>query len=169
MQHWNFWNAGWSACLGFFKDTDTILDWTELTSATDLVFAPLRSTQSRSLDWERVGTAQLVKHRIKKQSWAQKWLGINSLMQSGIFSPESTFSADYVMVFVQPLCAIACINICVHTENPKPWQPYHCLDTQGNTTHTGRKGQRCSCGCCMLNQRKQPKFPQWLNEVFCFL
>ena len=32
-------------------------------------------------------------------------------------------------VFVQPSCAIACINICAHVKSPKHRQPYHCLDT----------------------------------------
>ena len=43
--------------------------------------------------------------------------------------PESTFRADSVTVPVQPLCAIACINICAHIKDPKHWQPYLCLDT----------------------------------------
>ena len=42
-----------------------------------------------------------------------------SLMQQGIFSPESTLSADSLIVFVQPAHATACINIGVHVTNPK--------------------------------------------------
>ena len=46
-----------------------------------------------------------------------------------LFLPESAFNADYLTVSVQPPCAIACINNCVHLKNPKHRQPYHCLDT----------------------------------------
>ena len=66
------------------------------------------------------------------------------------------------MVSVQPPCAITCINISVHVKNPKPCQPYHCLDTEilhalmgmgsaalaaavfypGKTTQISGKGQR---------------------------
>ena len=35
-------------------------------------------------------------------------------------------------VSVQPPCAIACINICVHVKNPKHWGPCHCLDKNKN-------------------------------------
>ena len=50
-----------------------------------------------------------------------------------IFLPQSNSSADCLTVPVQPQCAIACINICVHVKknkNKKHWQPYHCLDTK---------------------------------------
>ena len=41
----------------------------------------------------------------------------------------STFSADSHTAFVQPKCAVTCINICAHVKNLKHWLPYHCLDT----------------------------------------
>ena len=50
-----------------------------------------------------------------------------SLVFHGIFLPVSTSSADCLMVSVQPLCAITCINNSVHVKNPKPWQPHHCM------------------------------------------
>ena len=39
---------------------------------------------------------------------------------------------------VQPLCAIACINICAHFKKPKQWQLYYCWDTRKycRETHT---------------------------------
>ena len=36
-------------------------------------------------------------------------------------SPESVFSAALRTIFVQPLCAIACINISTHSNNPSHW------------------------------------------------
>ena len=47
-----------------------------------------------------------------------------------VFVPESTFRFQCLTLSVQPPCAIAGINICVHVKNPKHWQPYHCLDTR---------------------------------------
>ena len=44
--------------------------------------------------------------------------------------PESTFSFQCLTLSVQPPCAIAGINICVHVKNPKHWQPYLCLNTR---------------------------------------
>ena len=40
-------------------------------------------------------------------------------MRLGIFLPESTFSADSVTVFVQPLRAVACTDICEHVKKPQ--------------------------------------------------
>ena len=51
------------------------------------------------------------------------------------FLPESTFSAGSLVVSVQPLCAIACINICVHIKGPNHWPPDLCLDTWKYCTH----------------------------------
>ena len=51
------------------------------------------------------------------------------------FHPELTFSTNSFTVFLKPLCAIACINMCALIKNPKPWQPYHCLDTWKYSTH----------------------------------
>ena len=56
-----------------------------------------------------------------------------------IFLPESAIGADSLTVFIQPLCAITCINIGVHVQNPKHWQANHCLDTQKYAL-TGRNG-----------------------------
>ena len=56
-------------------------------------------------------------------------------VRQGMFLPESAFSADSLTVSVQPPCAIACINICVHVKNPEHWQPHHCLDTRQYCTH----------------------------------
>ena len=53
--------------------------------------------------------------------------------------PVSAFSADSLTVSAQPPCAIACINICADVNNPKHWQPYHCLDTRKHA-HTGSNG-----------------------------
>ena len=39
-------------------------------------------------------------------------------MRQGIFLPESTFSAHSLSVSVHPLCAIACIYIGVHVQDP---------------------------------------------------
>ena len=57
---------------------------------------------------------QLVGHRVQHDASTAF-----SLMQQGIFSPESTLSADSLIVFVQPARATACINIGVHVTNPK--------------------------------------------------
>ena len=38
-------------------------------------------------------------------------------------------------VFVQPSCAIACINICAYVKDPEHWQPHLCLDTGKYRTH----------------------------------
>ena len=38
-------------------------------------------------------------------------------MQQGIFSPESTFSADSLTCVRTPLCAIASINVCAHVKD----------------------------------------------------
>ena len=40
------------------------------------------------------------------------------------FSYFSTFSANTLMEFVQPLCAFACINICACIKNPQLWQHF---------------------------------------------
>ena len=38
-------------------------------------------------------------------------------MRQGIVLPESTFGAVTLTVSVQPVCAIACINICAHVKD----------------------------------------------------
>ena len=49
---------------------------------------------------------------------ARCWHRFNFPVQQGILFPESTFSADSVMVPVHPPCAITCVNICVHIKGP---------------------------------------------------
>ena len=46
-----------------------------------------------------------------------------------IFLPDGASSADFLMVSVQPPCAITHISVCTHVKNPTYWQPYHCLGT----------------------------------------
>ena len=74
--------------------------------------------------------AQLVERSTEKP-------GAVLFVWQGIFHPESTFSANSLTVSIQPLCAIACINIHTHIKNHKRWQPYHCLDTQKHCTLIG--------------------------------
>ena len=72
------------------------------------------------------------------------WLSVGSVMllNAGsahygsrvLFLPESAFSADSLTVFVQPLCAITCINICVHVTNPIG--SHTIVWTLKNTAHT---------------------------------
>ena len=50
-------------------------------------------------------------------------------------SPGINFQCRLLQCLSSPQCAITCINICAHIKNPKPWQPYHCLDTQQYYTH----------------------------------
>ena len=71
----------------------------------------------------------------------------NSLVHRGIFLPQSALSTDSLTVPVQPLCAIACINICAQMKNPKHPQPYH-----KNTAHTHRIWQHCSYAFCSHTQ-----------------
>ena len=52
---------------------------------------------------------------------------------------ECAFSADSVTVSVQPPCATACINICVHVKNPNT-DSKNVVRTQENTTDTDRNG-----------------------------
>ena len=43
---------------------------------------------------------------------------------------EFASSADSLTVSVQPPCAMACLNICAHVNDPKHWQQYyHCSET----------------------------------------
>ena len=61
-------------------------------------------------------------------------------MREVIFLPELTSSADCIMVSIQLLCAITCINICVHVTNPKQWHGTAIVWTHENTTHIDRNG-----------------------------
>ena len=85
------------------------------------------------------GIAQLVECRTEKP-------GCKRLMQvrvpwcsgKGFFFQSWTFTAGALAVSVQPLYAIACINICVHVKSHKHWQPYYW--TLESTAHTSRIG-----------------------------
>ena len=68
---------------------------------------------SRVLDWKARCDAEV---------------GSSLLCGEELFSHQSTFSA----LSLQPLCATACLNICLHVKNPQHWQPYHCFE---NTAH----------------------------------
>ena len=59
------------------------------------------------------------------------------------FSPRAAVNADSLRLPVQPLCAIACINICAYVKDPKHWQPA-IVWTQENTAGTVSNGQRWS-------------------------
>ena len=48
-----------------------------------------------------------------------------SPVRQGILLPGSDSSSDSLMLSGQPLCAMACINICVHVKDS-----YHCSHTQ---------------------------------------
>ena len=50
-----------------------------------------------------------------------------------------------LLVFAQPPCAIACINICARVWTPRRWQPYHCLDTK--IQHTIGQSLEADCPC----------------------
>ena len=52
--------------------------------------------------------------------------------------PQEVFfslSADFLIVFMQQLCAIACINICANVKKPNHKQPYYSVDPPPHT-HT---------------------------------
>ena len=49
---------------------------------------------------------------------ARCWGRFSSTVRQGIFLPEPTFSVDSLMCVRIPLCAITCINICVHITDP---------------------------------------------------
>ena len=65
-------------------------------------------------------------------------VGLSPHWGKGFFS-QSQLSVQTLAVFVQTLCVIAWISICVHVKNPQHWQRCHRLDTQ-KTTHAGRIG-----------------------------
>ena len=78
--------------------------------------------------------AQLVEH------WTQEpgWCGFGSQVQQGIFHCKSALSADSLIVFAQPLCAVEClkeINVCTHVKKPKQWQPSTTIWTHNNCMH----------------------------------
>ena len=76
-----------------------------------------------------MGTAQLVEYQTERPGALLMQVQVHGVAR--FFSPESTFSADSSLtVSIQPLCAIAYINICARIKNPKQWQPHHCLDTE---------------------------------------
>ena len=91
-------------------------------------------------EWSvRTGIALLVK----------RWTRNLSMMQGTLF-PESAFSVDCLTVFIQPRCAIVCINVCAALKIPNPlssrwsivWYPWLCPHWEAETeTDTGRQRQ----------------------------
>ena len=77
----------------------------------------------------------------------------------------STSSANSLTVFVQPLYAIACINICMCVKNIPNTASQTIVWTHENAAHAGRYGWHCSCGCSSLTQVTQPKNPTSDNEL----
>ena len=75
------------------------------------------------------GIAQLVERPTEKPGAILTRVRVQG--SARYFSP----SADSLTVSVQPPCAMACINSCVHVKNPEHWQPHHCLDTLKYYTH----------------------------------
>ena len=61
-------------------------------------------------------------------------MGLSPCCGRGFFS-RSQLSVETLTASVQPLCAVACVRICVNVKNPKHQQPYHCLDTPKHYTH----------------------------------
>ena len=81
--------------------------------------------------------AQLVESPTEK-SWCNTGSGSSPRWVKGFFiffNPQSASSADSLTVSLQPLCAIACIDIHAHVKNTRHWQPCHCLDTRKCHTH----------------------------------
>ena len=62
--------------------------------------------------------AHLVKRRTKKPGIT---LRFDSPVRHGIFLPVSALRVDYLRMFAQPLCAVACTDICVRVKNPICW------------------------------------------------
>ena len=106
--------------------------------------------------------AELVELWLKSQ--VQYWCGFESLMQQGIFLPESTFGADSLTVFVQPLCAITWLNICVQVKNPQTLAATPFLHTQKYCTHWQEWVALLFWLLC-LAQVRWPKFPSGRNGV----
>ena len=100
--------------------------------------------------------AQLVEHPTEK-------LGI-MLMQIWVldaprdFSPRVSVQCRHFCCLYSPLCAVACIDICVHVKNPKHWQPYHFLDTWRYCTHW-QEWVALPLWLQCLTQVRPPKFP----------
>ena len=69
----------------------------------------------------RDGIAQLVEHQTEKPGAILMKVQFPGAARD--FLADSAFSADCLTVSVQPPCAITCLNICAHVENPKHWQP----------------------------------------------
>ena len=63
------------------------------------------------------------------------WVEVSGVARFFFSLLELTSNEDSFTVSIQPLRAIAWINICAHIKNPKHWQPYPCLDTQKYCTH----------------------------------
>ena len=81
------------------------------------------------------------------------------------------------MVFVQPLCAIACINICVHIENPESVCTLKTPNLGSHTTvwthreilHTlVGKGSAALAAAVCLTRESNPNFPSGRMKFFVF-
>ena len=90
-----------------------------------------KEKREKKMCTKRAGIARLVERRIEKPGVMLRWVRVSCAVR--FFSPTSQLSVQTLTVSLQPPCAIACINICLHVKNPKRWQPYHCFE---NTAHT---------------------------------
>ena len=109
-----------------FADGDSWLWWLLFFGGQYLFFTMLSLSSWRWMIW-RVGgwdAAQLVE---RQTGTLLRQVQFSDVARD--FSPTVSFSADSLMVFVQPPCVITCINICVHIKGLKRWQPYLCFDT----------------------------------------
>ena len=75
------------------------------------------------------GIAQLVEFLTEKPDAILTWVWVLSVARD--LSP----SADSPAMSIEPPCAIACIDICAHVNNPRHWQPYPSLDTRKHCAH----------------------------------
>ena len=87
---------------------------------------------------QRCRTALGVQYQAKK-------LGRKTLLLHPGIKPasESAFSADFVMMSAQPLCAVTCF--CRHL------YAHYQFQTHRNTAHTGRNGEHC-CSPTLLRR-----------------
>ena len=64
--------------------------------------------------------------------------GLIPQCSKGFFS-QSQLTAKTLTVFAQPPCAVTCVNICAHTDNPKHRKPTT-VWAHRHATHTDRNG-----------------------------
>ena len=83
---------------------------------------------------------------------------VKSLVQYWLYLSESTSTAD-------SLTCVCAAPVCNHMHQHQctlkiPSTGSHTtVWTHGNTVHTDKNGQRCSCGCCVLPRESSPNFP----------